>query len=129
MKPLLAASATVGILGLAGAAVVFAARGDPGNSTERIPSATASAAAPAANVQLSGFEPPPDSAIPDNDFGREVRLGQEIFNGTSPLASPFVGNSLRCASCHLDAGRLAELGAAVGRLRGLSGLPRARTST
>ena len=54
----------------------------------------------------AAFAPPADADIPNDDFGAQVRLGRNIFNGTSPAAAPFVGNSLRCASCHLDAGRL-----------------------
>jgi thiosulfate dehydrogenase len=54
------------------------------------------------------FTPPNDSAIPDSPFGEQVRLGQAIFNDTKAHAGQFVGNDLRCASCHLDAGRLAN---------------------
>ena len=54
------------------------------------------------------FTPQPDSAIPDNDFGRMVKLGQAIFNDTGVHAGQYVGNGLRCANCHLDAGRLAN---------------------
>ena len=48
------------------------------------------------------------ATIPDDEFGRQVELGRAIFNGESALAAPFVGNALRCASCHLDEGRLAN---------------------
>ncbi|MEO8935623.1 MAG: c-type cytochrome [Burkholderiaceae bacterium] len=54
------------------------------------------------------FTPPGDSAIPNTPFGEQVRLGQAIFNDTKGHAGQFVGNDLRCASCHLDAGRLAN---------------------
>lgn len=117
MRPLLSASAVVLILGLAGAAIVLAQQDDPRGPVKLAQATSASglapvvaaptfAALPASGAPALRFEPPPDSAIPDNDFGKEVKLGQAIFNGTSPLAAPFVGNSLRCASCHLDAGRL-----------------------
>lgn len=56
----------------------------------------------------TAFVPPDDSTIPDGAFGDEVRLGRAIFNDTRTHAAPFVGNDLRCASCHLDAGRLAN---------------------
>ena len=117
MRPLLSASVVVLILGLAGTAIVFSAHDDPNRPTVLaqtepqsassrpvLTSAAAVRPAPAASMQV--FRPPPDSAIPDNEFGKEVKLGQAIFNGTSPLAAPFVGNSLRCASCHLDGGKL-----------------------
>lgn len=63
---------------------------------------------PAARAPAPAFMPPPDSAIPDNEFGRKVKLGQRIFNNTGQEAPQFVGNTLRCASCHLDSGRLAN---------------------
>jgi thiosulfate dehydrogenase len=92
MKTLLLWAALAGAVGL-GVATVAPAQGA---------SAPAAAAATAAPV----FTPPPDSAIPNTPFGEEVRLGQTIFNDTGNAARPFVGNSLRCASCHLDGGRL-----------------------
>jgi len=118
MKTNYSASAVVLILGLSGVAVVLYARDAPRTATFVAQSAPANAAAPAPATAVSAgpsadaaatvFAPPPDSAIPDNEFGKEVKLGQAIFNGTSPLAAPFVGNSLRCARCHLDAGKLAD---------------------
>ncbi|WP_454692528.1 c-type cytochrome [Achromobacter aloeverae] len=51
------------------------------------------------------FVPPLASSIPDNEFGKEVRLGEQIFLHTPEMAPKFVGNKLNCASCHLDAGR------------------------
>jgi thiosulfate dehydrogenase len=60
------------------------------------------AQAPAAGTS---FVPPPDSAIPDDPFGREVALGRKLFTDTSAAAPQFVGNDLKCSNCHLDAGR------------------------
>ena len=54
----------------------------------------------------ASFVPPSDSEIPNSEFGAQVRLGRDIFLDTKGHAAPFVGNALRCASCHLDAGRL-----------------------
>lgn len=120
MKLVQSIVAVVLTLNLAGAAIVLSAyHGALGSAATQLarastsaasrtptPSVTAASAATAASAPA--FTSPPDSAIPDNDFGKEVKLGQAIFNGTSTLAAPFVGNSLRCASCHLDAGRLAH---------------------
>lgn len=58
---------------------------------------------PAAKAQ---FSPPAESAIPDNEFGKMVKLGQNIFEHTSQYAKGYVGNDLRCSNCHLDKGRL-----------------------
>ena len=54
------------------------------------------------------FTPPPDSAIPDDEFGAAVKLGKAIFTDTGAHAGAYVGNTLRCSNCHLDAGRLAN---------------------
>lgn len=51
------------------------------------------------------FRPPEESELPDNEFGRMVRLGRDIFIRTDELAKPYVGNGLRCVNCHLDRGR------------------------
>lgn len=56
------------------------------------------------------FQPPPDSAIPSGAFGDDVRLGERIFRETGTYAAKFVGNDLRCTSCHLDGGRRADAG-------------------
>ncbi|MCG6989375.1 MAG: c-type cytochrome [Gemmatimonadetes bacterium] len=69
----------------------------------------ASGAGPtAAAAREPAFAPPPDSAIPDDEFGREVRLGQRIFNETARYAPRYTGNVLSCTNCHVDAGRLAN---------------------
>ncbi|TAL83801.1 MAG: c-type cytochrome [Beijerinckiaceae bacterium] len=56
----------------------------------------------------AAFTPPPESAIPNNEFGKMVRLGEAIFTDTQHYAPGFVGNSLQCANCHIDRGRLAN---------------------
>lgn len=72
---------------------------------------TAAASAPAATVPVgdrSAFAPPAESAIPNDEFGTVVRQGRDIFVNTGTLARQYVGNSLSCVNCHLDAGRLAN---------------------
>lgn len=54
------------------------------------------------------FEPPPESSIPDDDFGKQIALGRQIFIDTGRYAKTYVGNALSCENCHLDAGRLAH---------------------
>ena len=56
------------------------------------------------------FAPPPDSAIPNDDLGKQVALGRAIFTDTARLAPQFVGNDLKCSNCHLGAGRQANAG-------------------
>lgn len=51
------------------------------------------------------FSPPPESQIPENEYGETVRLGKNIFVNTQQYAQEFVGNALNCANCHLDNGR------------------------
>lgn len=51
------------------------------------------------------FTPPAADSIPENEFGKTVRLGQDIFLHTGTYAGKFVGNNMNCVSCHMDAGR------------------------
>jgi thiosulfate dehydrogenase len=83
-----AACATVGVAGLAAEPAWF-------------PQTAGAAEA------LATFVPPAADAIPDGEFGDEVRLGEKIFREPGAHAAAFVGNDLRCSNCHLDAGRLA----------------------
>ena len=55
---------------------------------------------------LQGFAPP-ESAIPNDDFGKMVRLGENIFQNPQRFAAPYVGNTLSCSNCHIGRGRLA----------------------
>ena len=48
---------------------------------------------------------PADGPIPDDDFGKVVQLGRQIFDDPARYARRYVGNDLRCTSCHLDEGR------------------------
>lgn len=52
------------------------------------------------------FQPPKESEIPNDEFGNVVREGQNIFLHTQQYAKSYVGNSLNCVNCHLNAGRL-----------------------
>lgn len=44
---------------------------------------------------------------PPGQLGAIVKLGEAIVRDTAnhPMSKPFVGNSLKCTSCHLDAGK------------------------
>jgi len=61
----------------------------------------------AASGVRAAFSPPSESQIPIGEFGDVIRRGREIFVDTGRAAPAYVGNSLRCVNCHLDAGRLA----------------------
>ncbi len=102
-------SATLNATGSASATVITETVKKPTSpATRAVAPAPALAAASASSRNPAAFTPPPDSAIPDNEFGKVIRRGQAIFNNTAANAPAFVGNTLRCASCHLDAGRLAN---------------------
>lgn len=62
----------------------------------------------AGTTRAPRYAPPPDSAIPNDAFGKVVKLGETIFRDPAAHAAGYVGNSLTCASCHLDAGRRAD---------------------
>lgn len=71
--------------------------------------APASAASATARVvQRAGFAPPAEIDMPDDEFGKMVRLGERIFMETGKYAKAYVGNQLNCVNCHIDAGRQAN---------------------
>ncbi|GLQ51562.1 c-type cytochrome [Dyella flava] len=80
------------------------------HSTPQTAAPVAKAPAPASSAPKSAshFTPPPESAIPNDDFGKQVALGRQIFMDPGKYAKAYVGNQLSCESCHLDAGRLAH---------------------
>jgi thiosulfate dehydrogenase len=49
--------------------------------------------------------PLPDSAFPATPIGAAARRGRAILIATRDSLPGFVGNGLRCTSCHLDEGR------------------------
>lgn len=61
---------------------------------------------------------PVPTVLPAGDLGKIVALGRDIVNHTNthPMSREYVGNSLKCTSCHLEAGTnpdaLSFLGAA-----------------
>ena len=75
-------------------------------------SAGASAPSASSNAKLetvsTAFKPPAESTMPDGDYGKVIRLGEQVFMETGQYASRYVGNNLSCANCHLDAGRKAD---------------------
>jgi Cytochrome c len=75
-------------------------------STAAQVSGNASADAPPPAASVVGFRPPALASLPNDDFGKMVRLGRNIFQQTGRYAGQYVGNALSCQNCHLDAGRL-----------------------
>lgn len=69
------------------------------------PSPAAATVAGAAASNARNFRPPAAESIPDDDYGKMIRLGELIFTQTGKYAPKYVGNSLNCVNCHLDAGR------------------------
>ncbi|MBU1357279.1 MAG: c-type cytochrome [Gammaproteobacteria bacterium] len=87
-----------------------AASAAPGASSTTGATAIAGAAETKAGAALvaTTFTPPPESTMPDGEYGKIIRLGEQVFNHTGQYAAKYVGNSLACANCHLDAGRKAD---------------------
>ena len=71
---------------------------------EAVAASTATAATASA-VTAVEFQPPAESSLADDDFGKVVRQGENIFTHTDTAVPQFVGNHLQCSNCHLDAGR------------------------
>ncbi len=72
------------------------------------PPTPAAASVPAPQGTARSFEPPPADSVPDNEYGKMIRRGEQIFRETGRYAAKYVGNDLSCANCHLDAGRKAD---------------------
>lgn len=70
------------------------------------PAAPQASAAP--HARAASFSPPAADSIPNDEFGKVVKQGEQIFVETQRYAPQFVGNSLNCVNCHLDAGRKAN---------------------
>lgn len=75
---------------------------------EPVPAAQAASAKLADEKKMVSFTPPPADSIPNDDFGKMVKKGEQIFINTQQNARQYVGNSLNCVNCHLDAGRKAN---------------------
>ena len=50
------------------------------------------------------FAPPSPETISGDQRGEQIRLGYDIVVRTQQYATAYVGNSLSCTNCHLDAG-------------------------
>ncbi len=59
----------------------------------------------AADPGPESIGPPPEDAIPAGPDGEAIRRGLEIITNTRAAAPQYAGNHLKCANCHLDAGR------------------------
>ena len=53
---------------------------------------------------VTGFRVPPDQEIPPDQIGVSIRRGRALLTNTKDSLPAFVGNGLRCTSCHLDSG-------------------------
>lgn len=73
------------------------------------PAASAAPADPVAPKKEAApgiaFKPPAADSIPNDEFGKTIKMGEQIFLHTKENAGQYVGNNLNCVNCHLDAGR------------------------
>jgi thiosulfate dehydrogenase len=82
---------------------------DHATPPQSMASATSAPASATSAAKISShFSPPEESSIPNDDFGKQVALGRQIFIDPGRYAKAYVGNQLSCENCHLDAGRLAN---------------------
>jgi thiosulfate dehydrogenase len=83
----------------------------PAPAVQASPEAARTSAPPSpAGAQVAGaskaaFQPPGEDQIPNDEYGKMIRLGEQVFTDTGRYAAKWVGNDLSCANCHLDAGR------------------------
>ena len=73
--------------------------------TDAPPSPGTATIATASPTPAKAFSPPSEDTIPDNEYGKMIRLGEKVFTETGKYAAKYVGNDLSCVNCHLDAGR------------------------
>jgi thiosulfate dehydrogenase len=65
----------------------------------------AAAGEAAAKPNAPSFTPPAEANLPNDEFGKIVKLGENIFNDTQTYAKQYVGNGMNCVNCHLASGR------------------------
>lgn len=82
--------------------------GNAGTSTGKASTSSGAGSAPQGSAVQALFTPPGEDKLPAGAFGDVIRRGQEIFTDTPRAVPQYVGNTMRCSSCHLDAGRLAN---------------------
>lgn len=92
---------------LAASVLLLAACNHPAQQATAPEAKQPAPAAASANSE-SHFEPPAESTMPKDDFGKQIALGRQIFVDPGRYAKAYVGNQLSCENCHLDAGRLAH---------------------
>lgn len=81
---------------------------ESGKATGAKPAAAAIESNASAAILGASFSPPPESELPPGEYGKIIQLGEQVFRNTGQYAGKYVGNSLNCANCHLDAGRKAD---------------------
>ncbi len=91
---------TAGALALvAGLVAGCGASGPPGEKGH-----TQAKAAPVNSWTQEAWRPPDVSAAPADSLGAAIRRGYALMNATRDSLPRYVTSSLRCTSCHLDAG-------------------------
>ncbi len=77
-------------------------------------SAHARSAATYASAEPMDYTPPSDSLIPHDELGASIRRGLALITHTTDSLPQFVGGTLRCSSCHLEAGRKRDAAGLLG---------------
>jgi len=105
------------MLAIAAVFIIMAMRTGPAEKNKPVmsdaapaPAVIATPATPAGPATAAiAFRPPPEATMPNDEFGKVVKLGHDIFTQTERYASQYNGSTnMNCSSCHLDAGRLAD---------------------
>jgi thiosulfate dehydrogenase len=111
-----AAAVTVLFVLVVGGNVLFERASQTTMRVSATPPATRPSIAPASTavapvlvpVMRMAFSPPAESSLPEGEFGKVIRRGEQLFMETGKNAPLYVGNQLNCVNCHLDAGRKAD---------------------
>ncbi len=93
---------TYRLLALALAALVVACRAERRTERGEVAQAGNAAAAP---FDPATWQPPPDSAIPNDSLGASIRRGLQLVLHTQDSLPRYAPGKLSCSNCHLAAGR------------------------
>ena len=68
-------------------------------------SAALGIATPGVTFDAARWEPPPETAIPNDSLGAAIRRGLALVTNTTDSLPEYAPGKINCTSCHLDGGR------------------------
>ena len=81
---------------------------DSGKDTQRVTQAGTSADHAATAFDPATWQPPSDSAIPNDSLGASIRRGLALVMHTADSLPEYAPGNISCTNCHINGGRNAE---------------------